>query len=141
MDWTTWVNTIVSIIGIVVGIVGIVVGIIGWKSLSTATKIKTTAKADNNSTIQQAQIINNGIDSYAVIRLSRETTQEELQKLIDRLKLITREEMDDIVSQKMEPAEQKIDALQEKVQKIPRIHISKDKPTELRDGDIWGIPE
>lgn len=134
MDWVTWVNTLV-------GIVGIVVGIIGWKSLSAATKIKNSARADNNSAIQQAQIINNGIDSYAVIRLSRETTQEELQKLIDRLKLITREEMDDIVSQKMEPTEQKIDALQETVQKIPRIHISKEKPKELRNGDIWGIPE
>lgn len=130
MDWVTWVNTLV-------GIVGIVVGIIGWKSLSVATKIKNSARADNNSTIQQAQIINNGIDSYAVIRLSRETTQEELQKLIDRLKLITKEEMDDIVSQKMEPAEQKIDTLQETVQKMPRIHISNEEPTELRDGDIW----
>lgn len=35
MEWVTWINT-------GVGIIGIVVGIIGWKSLSTATKIKNT---------------------------------------------------------------------------------------------------
>ena len=35
MDWVTWINTSV-------GVVGIVVGIIGWRSLSAATKIKNS---------------------------------------------------------------------------------------------------
>ena len=39
MDWTTWINT-------GVGIVGIIVGIIGWKSLTTATKIHNKVKAE-----------------------------------------------------------------------------------------------
>ena len=49
---TTTLNTIVGIIGSVVGIIGIIVGIIGWKSLSTATKIKNTVKAEK---VQQAR--------------------------------------------------------------------------------------
>ena len=77
MDWVTWINTSV-------GVVGIVVGIIGWRSLSAATKIKNSIKAN---TVQQAQVINNGLDSYAVIRLSRETTKEELVSIVESLEL------------------------------------------------------
>ena len=77
MDWVTWINT-------VVGVVGIVVGIIGWRSLSAATKIKNSIKAN---TVQQAQVINNGLDAYAVIRLSKETTQEELVSIVEALEL------------------------------------------------------
>ena len=77
MDWVTWINTLV-------GVVGIVVGIIGWRSLSAATKIKNSIKAN---TVQQAQVINNGLDAYAVIRLSKETTQEELISIVKALEL------------------------------------------------------
>ena len=77
MDWVTWFNT-------VVGVIGIVVGIIGWRSLSEATKIKNTIKA---YTVQQAQIIHNGLDEYAVIRLTKETTQEELERILKDLQL------------------------------------------------------
>ena len=73
MNWVTLINT-------AVGIIGIIVGIIGWKSLSAATKIKNSIKTGDASNIQQAQVIHNGLDDYAVIRLSRETTQEELKK-------------------------------------------------------------
>ena len=75
MDWVTWINT-------GVGIVGIIVGSIGWKSLSAAAKIKNSIKAN---TVQQVQVINNGLDAYAVIRLSQETTQEELKRIIESL--------------------------------------------------------
>lgn len=78
-DVVTWVNTLV-------GIIGIVVGIIGWKSLNAAIKIRNSLNASDSSTIQQAQIITNGLDSYAVIRLSRDTTREELQKVINEIK-------------------------------------------------------
>ena len=77
MDWVTWLNT-------GVGVIGIVVGVIGWRSLSEATKIKNTIKAD---TVQQAQIIHNGLDEYAVIRLTKETTQEELERILKDLQL------------------------------------------------------
>lgn len=79
-EWSTIINT-------GVGIIGIIVGIIGWKSLSSATKIKNSIKGVNNSTVQQAQTItvNNGLDTYAVIKLSQETTQEELTEIVKRI--------------------------------------------------------
>lgn len=76
---------LVTIINTGVGIIGIIVGIIGWKSLTTAIKIRNTVKGAHDSTIQQAQIINNGLDSYAVIKLSKETTQAELAEIVKRI--------------------------------------------------------
>lgn len=77
-DIATWLNTLV-------GVIGIIVGIIGWKSLSAAVKIRNNLNASGGSTIQQAQVISNGLDTYAVIRLSRDTTKEELQKIVDEI--------------------------------------------------------
>lgn len=68
-----------------VGVIGIIVGIIGWKSLSAAVKIRNNLNASGGSTIQQAQVISNGLDDYAVIRLSRDTTKEELQKIVNEI--------------------------------------------------------
>lgn len=135
MDATT-LNTIVGIIGAVVGIAGIVVGVIGWKSLSAATKIKNSAKADNGATIQQAQVIHNGLDDYAVIRLSRETTQEELQKVIAELRPAIWEELDD-VSEKVRINAENVNQLNARIEKMPAIHIGAEEPKESKNGDIW----
>ncbi|WP_417083847.1 hypothetical protein [Evtepia gabavorous] len=129
MEWVTWINT-------GVGIIGIVVGIIGWKSLSTATKIKNTIKADKAATVQQAQVINNGLDSYAVIRLTRETTKEELQKAIADLQPLVWEDLDD-VSEKVNATNEQVKELTERVDKMPNIHVGKEPPEHLKDGDIW----
>ena len=94
MNWVTWINT-------AVGIIGIIVGIIGWKSLSAATKIKNSIKTGDASNIQQAQVIHNGLDDYAVIRLSRETTQEELKKAIELLQPMSWGELDDMVTERV----------------------------------------
>ena len=77
-DIATWINT-------AIGIIGIVVGIIGWRSLSAATKIVNKVEAKNIDQVQNAKVINNtnGLDSYAVIRLTRDTTKDELQRIID----------------------------------------------------------
>lgn len=93
MDWTTWINTIV-------GVIGIIVGVIGWRNLSAAMKVKNSVKAD---TVQQAQIIQNGLDAYAVVRLSRETTQEELKRVIETLQPQW-EELNDLVDKKVNSA-------------------------------------
>ncbi|HRY78581.1 MAG TPA: hypothetical protein P5154_07455, partial [Candidatus Izemoplasmatales bacterium] len=71
-----------GVIGIMVGLIGIVVGIIGGRSLSISRSMNNTIRNPKNSTVQQAQTINIGLDSYAVIKLSKETTQEELQSII-----------------------------------------------------------
>ena len=94
MNWVTWINT-------AVGIIGIIVGIIGWKSLSAATKIKNSIKTGDASNIQQAQVIHNGLDDYAVNRLSRETTQEELKKAIELLQPMSWGELDDMVTERV----------------------------------------
>ena len=129
MDWVTWINT-------GVGIIGIVVGIIGWKSLSTATKIKNTIKADKDATVQQAQVINNGLDSYAVIRLTRETTKEELQKAIADLQPLVWQDFGDM-SEKVNATDEQVKELTERIDKMPNIHVGKEPPEHSKDGDIW----
>ena len=129
MEWVTWINT-------GVGIIGIVVGIIGWKSLSTATKIKNTIKADKAATVQQAQVIKNGLDSYAVIRLTRETTKEELQKAIADLQPLVWEDLDDM-SEKVNATNEQVKELTGRIDKMPNIHVGKEPPEHLKNGDIW----
>lgn len=120
MDATT-LNTVVGIVGIIVGSIGIFVGLIGWKSLNAATKIIN--KADNGASIQNAQIINNGLDSYAVIKLSRETTQDELQKIVEKITPISKAEINEIVD--------------EKIDRLPKVHVGNDYPKDFRNGDFW----
>ena len=129
MEWVTWINT-------GVGIIGIVVGIIGWKSLSTATKIKNTIKADKAATVQQAQVINNGLDSYAVIRLTRETTKEELQKAIADLQPLVWEDLDDM-SEKVNATNEQVKELTGRIDKMPNIHVGKEPTEHSKNGDIW----
>jgi len=128
MDATT-LNTIVGIIGIVVGLIGVVVGVIGWKNITTANNIKNRAKADNGATIQQAQTINNGMDSYAVIRLSKDTTQEELVRLVKELNMASKNDVSSAISK-----------LEEKVDALPKIHVG---PTEPDDKSVvlWINPD
>lgn len=84
MDFATWLNTIV-------GIIGIIVGIIGWKSLDTAIKIKNSVSANNGAKVQQAQIIHNGLEDYAVIKLAKETTKEDIEKILKTIDELKRE--------------------------------------------------
>lgn len=130
MDWVTWINT-------AVGIIGIIVGIIGWKSLTTATKIKNKAKANNGASIQQAQTINNGLDSYAVIRLSKDTTQEELARLVKEIDLASKNDIANAISEQVAPTQKQLNSLEEKVEAMPRVHYGPTAPENPRDGDIW----
>lgn len=130
MDWVTWINT-------AVGIIGIIVGIIGWKSLTTATKIKNKAKADNGASIQQAQTINNGLDSYAVIRLSKDTTQEELVRLVKEIDLVSKNDVANAISEHVLPTQKQLNELEEKVEAMPKIHVGPIAPENPQDGDLW----
>jgi len=71
----------------------------------------------------KAQIINNGMDSYAVIKLSRETTQEELKTVIEQII----------------EAKSKINNIEEKVNSIPKIISGTEPPDNSigNDGDIY----
>ena len=85
MSFSDW----IGIWSLIVGVVGAVVGIIGCLNLSKANKI--AAKCITNSKITQAEtlIVNNGVDTYAVIKIARETTQEELKNIVDNLAATT----------------------------------------------------
>lgn len=109
-----------AIVGIVVSIIGIVVGTIGAKSLSVANKTKNSINKVSGSTVNQAQnlTVNNGLDSYAVIKLAKDVTQEELKEIVKR-----------------------IDSDIEKIKKIkdkpPNITYGYGPPTGGKDGDIY----
>ena len=79
MSFSDW----IGIWSLIVGVVGAVVGIIGCLNLSKANKI--AAKCITNSKITQAEtlIVNNGVYTYAVIKIAKETTQEELKNIVD----------------------------------------------------------
>jgi hypothetical protein len=116
-------SELATIINSGIGIIGIVVGIIGWRSLKFATKIRNDVKNVNNSTVQQAHTltVNNGLDSYAVIKLSKETTKEELINIVE---LINSTEL-------------KISSVEEKIDNQPKIHTGSAQPKESKNGDIW----
>lgn len=122
----TIINTVVGIIGTVFCIIGIIVGIIGLKNVNLAIKIKNSINAD---VVQQAQIIHNGLDDYAVIRLSRDTSKEELEKVIGSLKPAIWEEIDDIVTEKVKTTDHELQKLKTEIDSIPRfdIHLEKDE--------------
>lgn len=108
------ISDIIGIIGIIVGILGIVLSGIGIKCLMIANSNKIQQAKDSN--IQQAQIINNGLDTYAVIKLTKETTQEELRGVVKR-----------------------ISETEKAINRQPKIHVisQNDKNTEdIKPGDI-----
>lgn len=118
MSFSDW----IGIWSLIVGVVGAVVGIIGCLNLSKANKI--VAKCITNSKITQAEtlIVNNGVDTYAVIKIAKETTQEELKNIVDNLAATTLD----------------LKELKKQVDEIPRIYSGKEPPPDnLRDGDVY----
>lgn len=113
----------VTIFNTAVGIIGIVVGIIGLRSLSTVNKIRNNTGDVRESTIQQAQTINvnNGLDTYAIIKLSKQVTQEELAGIVERIISVE----DTAISIKQEMDTQ------------PKIQVSSSEPVAAKRGDIW----
>ena len=115
-------SDILGIAGLAVGIIGVIVGIIGCLNLSKANEIK--ANNITGGTINQAEtlIVNNGVDTYAVIKIAKETTQEELKDIADSLSATTLD----------------LERLRKEVDAMPRIYSGKEPPPEnLRNGDIY----
>lgn len=123
-EWSTNVNTIVGIIGVIVGIIGIVVGVIGGKSLYVATNISNKAKNTQGNLNQAENIyIHNGLDDYAVIKLTKDTTEKELLETV----------------KKISENENRLREAEEKLANQPEIHVGKEGeaiPT-LKNGDIY----
>jgi len=110
-----------GVIGILVGLIGIIVGIIGGRSLYISRSMNNTIKNPKDSTIQQAQTINNGLDSYAVIKLSKDTTKEELQSIVSSLAI----------------NEKKLGEIEQKMDKSPNIFVGTEEPKDSKEGDLW----
>ena len=94
-------------------------------------------KAEGNSSIQQAQTINNGLDSYAVIRLSKDTTQEELIRLIKEINLASKKDVESAISEEVLPTRKQLADLEDRVAAMPRIYTGPTEPQDARSGDLW----
>ena len=138
MDATT-INTIVGIVGIVVGIIGAIIGIIGWKSLSEATKIKNSAKADNGATVYQAQTINNGVSDDTVRLISKDITKEQLCRLVTRLIPVNTDD-ENCIANRMRRDAVSAEKFEEILEEIPEVYYGKTEPPDfpsIKDGAIW----
>lgn len=111
----------IGVIGIVVGVIGIIVGIVGWKSLAASKEIKS--KTISNSTINQADtlIVQNGTDTYAIFKIAKEVTQEELKGIATELEATTLD----------------IAKLKSELEAMPRIYSGTEPPDNVKDGDIY----
>ncbi|MCL2577124.1 MAG: hypothetical protein FWE27_03630 [Defluviitaleaceae bacterium] len=98
----------IAIIGIIVGVIGIIVGIIGVKCLTVANKIKNIANEDENSTIQQAQVmpVNRGLNSADAVDLAPKTKKTEIEKR----PLITNKELSEMMQDALESLPVEIEA-------------------------------
>lgn len=116
------IDQIIGIASLLVGIIGVVVGVIGCMSLTKANKLKV--EQINNSTINQAEtlIVNNGMDSYAVIKLAKETTRDELKGIVNSLEATTLD----------------LEGLKRQIEAMPKIYYGIGPPTQIaREGDIY----
>lgn len=115
-------DQIIGIAGLCVGIIGVVVGIIGCFCLSKANKLK--AREIKNSTINQAEtiVVNNGVDNYAIIKLAKDVTQEELKAISETLSATTLD----------------LEKLKKELSAMPKIHLGAGPPpADLQNGDIY----
>ena len=57
---------------------------------------------------------------------SRDTTQEELVRLVKELNVASKNDVDNAISE-----------LEEKVDALPKIHVGPTEPKNFRNGDLW----
>lgn len=112
----------IGILGLIVGVIGAVASIIGCVCLSKANKLK--ARDISNSTINQTDtmIVNNGADTYAIIKIAKDVTQEELKSISETLSATTLD----------------LERLRKVVDEMPKIYSGTGTPPAgLKDGDIY----
>ncbi|MBP3651504.1 MAG: hypothetical protein J6J78_00350 [Clostridia bacterium] len=134
MDWVTWINT-------GVGIIGIVVGIIGAKNISYAKKIinKNKIKADHGSTVYNAETINQGIGDRTARLIAKDMTHEEMCKLIIRLIPVNTDD-ENCAANRLRRGTVTADQFNELLEEIPTHYYGSKKPPKfpnMKDGSTW----
>ena len=77
------------------------------------------------------------MDSYAVIRLSKDTTQEELIRLIKEINLASKKDVESAISEEVLPTRKQLADLEDRVAAMPRIYTGPTEPQDARSGDLW----
>lgn len=113
MDPTT-VNTVVGIIGIISTAIGIIIGIIGGKNYVLAKQIKNELIAER-AMIQQAQIIQNGLTAEDIIKVLKNSNEDEWNKIVQYI--------------------------EEQLKDRPKIHIVNKVPTKVENGHMYTVIE
>lgn len=130
MEWVTWINT-------GVGVIGIIVGIIGWKSLSNAVKIKNLINANNGATVYNAQTIHQGISENTVKLIAKDMSKEQMCQLIVKLIPIQTDD-DNCIGIKIRNGDVTADDFDEILKEIPTIYYGKKEPPKnSKSGDLW----
>lgn len=116
------IDRIIGIASLIVGIVGVVVGMIGCFCLSKSNKLR--AKEIRDSTINQADtmIVNNGADTYAIIKIAKDVTQEELRSITETLSATTLD----------------LEKLKKDIDDMTKIHFGMGPPpADLEDNEVY----
>ena len=129
MEWVTWLNTIV-------GIIGIIVGIIGCKNLSMAIKINNTIKADNGATVYNADTINQGVSENTVRLIAKDLTKEEMCQLIIRLIPINTDN-EDCIGNMLRKGTITSEIFDRIIDEIPTIYYGKKSPPNSPPCKRW----
>ena len=112
----------IGVIGIISTVIGIIVGIIGWRSLNKANNL--TAQNIGHSQVNQGEnitIINNGANTYSIMKIARDITNEELSDVIKM----------------MNSMKEEVHAVRGEISSMPRFHVGTTPPPNAKEGDIW----
>ena len=137
MDWVTWINT-------GVGVIGIVVGIIGAQNLYVANQISNKAKAGKGSTINQGNTYNYGGISEETVRLiTKDMTKEEMCQLIVRLIPVNTDD-ENCIANRLRNGTVTADDFYKIIDEIPTVYYGKTPPPsfpKLKEGNLWWCTE
>lgn len=132
MDWVTWINTCVGVIGIIVGIIGLI-------SLHEAKIIKNTIKSSDGAMIINTEVYNQGVSEDTVRLIASDMTKEELCQLVIRLIPIYTDD-ENCVGNRLRRGDVTADQFDEILENIPTTYYGKTKPPGfpyMKDGDIY----
>ena len=129
MDWVTWLNT-------GVGVIGIVVGIIGWRSIQAATEINYSVKAGEGSTIHQGGTYNYGVGDDTVRLITKDMTREEMCRLMIKLIPVNTDD-DNCIAKRLAVGDVKADDFEKVMSELPTIYYGAKAPLAHKDGNIW----